>query len=150
MTVSHPSYLEEIHRDMRVCLENTKHIVLLGYSLPLENVIYRAMLSARRARSQTSVFCSVVVGTKGPDRWLTGDAMKQFVDANRHASDSGAETIQAALDIFGADRVRAYTAGIPRVFGLPPCRQRILDLLYPVGVGIDCFTPCGVWRPVGG
>ena len=47
---NHPSYLEEIQRDMRVCLENTKHVVLLGYSLPADDVIYRAMLSARRAR----------------------------------------------------------------------------------------------------
>jgi hypothetical protein len=143
---NHPSYLEEIHRDMRVCLENTKHVVLLGYSLPPDDVIYRAMLSARRARSRTHVFCSVVVGTGGQDEWLTGDAMKEFVDTNRHNNNSGAETIQAAVDIFGQDRVRAYTAGIPRVFGLPPCRERILDLLYPVGVEIDCFTQHGVCR----
>jgi hypothetical protein len=131
---------------MRVCLENTKHVVLLGYSLPQDDVIYRAMLSACRARSRTPVYCSVVVGTKGPDGWLTGDAMMQFVDANRHDNDFGADTIQAAVDIFGPLRVRAYTAGIPRVFGLPPCRERILDLLYPVGVEIDCFTPNGVCR----
>ena len=131
---------------MRVCLENTKHVVLLGYSLPQDDVIYRAMLSACRARSRTPVYCSVVVGTRGPDGWLTGDAMMQFVDAIRHDNDFGADTIQAAVDIFGRDRVRAYTAGIPRVFGLPPCRERILNLLYPVGVEIDCFAPNGVCR----
>ena len=104
---NHPCCLEEIHRVMRVCLEHTKHVVLLGYSLPADDVIYRAMLSARRARTQTQVYCSVVVGTKGPDEWLTGDALRQFVEANRHDNDFGAETIQAAVDAADADRLGA-------------------------------------------
>jgi hypothetical protein len=143
---NHPPYLEEIHRDMRVCLENTKHVVLLGYSLPPDDVIYRAMLSARSKRTEPSVYCSVVVGTSGPNHWLEDDAMRQYVEDRKHESDSGADTIQAAMDIFGKDRVRAYTAGIPGVFGVPPSRERILKLLYPVGVGIDCFGPNGVCR----
>ena len=131
---------------MRVCLENTKHIVLMGYSLPPDDVIYRAMLSAHLRRSQPPVYCTVVVGTGGRDEWLKGEAIRQLVKADMHDSRSGAETIQAAIDIFGRDRVRAYTAGIPSVFGMPPCRERIRDLLYPVDAEIDCFTQHGVCR----
>lgn len=142
----HPSYLEEIQRDMRVCLENTQHVVLLGCSLPPDDVIYRVTLSARRARTQQPVYCSVVVGTSGEDRWLSRDQMSAYAEDRKHDPTSGAQTIQAAIDIFGEKHVRAYTAGIPKVFGTPPSRERILDLLYPVGVGIDCFTPNGVCR----
>lgn len=143
---NHPSYLEEIHRDMRVCLENTKHVVLLGYSLPADDVIYRAMLSVRRARTEPPVYCSVVVGKTGPIGWITDGEISEYAKEHAHEPASGAQTIQAAIDIFGKKRVRAYTAGIPQVFGMPPSRERILDLLYPVGVGIDCFTPDGVRR----
>lgn len=143
---NHPSYLEEIHRDMRVCLENTKHVVLLGYSLPADDVIYRAMLSARHARTKPSVYCSVVVGTTGPNSWIKDGEVSRYAKEHKHDPASGAETVQAAIDIFGEDRVRAYTAGIPNVFGIPPNRERILDLLYPVGVGVECFTPSGVCR----
>lgn len=143
---NHPSYLEEIQRDTRVCLENTKHVVLLGYRLPQDDVIYRAMLSARRARSQPPAYGSVVVGRKGPAHWLKGSELMKHVDTYRHHCDFGAETIQAAIDIFGEGRVRAYTAGIPRVFGTPPGPEGVFDPLYSVGVGIVCFTPNGVCR----
>ncbi len=145
----HPSYLEEIQRDMRVCLENTKHVVLLGYSLPADDVIYRAMLSARRARSRTPVYCSVVVGTTGTDRWIRDSEIGKYQEEHKDDPASGAETIQAAIDIVGEDRVRAYTSGIPQVFGTPPSRERILNLLYPVDVGIDSFRSNGVCRDPG-
>jgi hypothetical protein len=143
---NHPSYLEEIQRDMRICLENTKHVVLLGYSLPADDVIYRAMLSARRARTKPPVYCSVVVGTTGPNRWITDSEISEYAKEHKHEPASGAQTIQAAIDIFGEKRVRAYTAGIPQVFGSPPNRELVLHLLYPEGVGIDCFKPYGVFR----
>ena len=69
---------------------------------------------------------------------------------HKHEPASGAQKIQAAIDIFGDKHVRAYTAGIPQVFGMPPSRERILGLLYPVGVGIECFTPDGVRRDASG
>ena len=121
-------------------------MVLLGYSLPVDDVIYRAMVSARRARTNPPVYCSVVVGTTGPNRWISDSEVSKYAEEHKHDPKSGAETIQAAIDIFGEDRVRAYTAGIPQVFGTPPSRQPILDLLYPAGVRIACFTPGGVSR----
>ncbi len=135
---------------MRVCLENTRHIVLLGYSLPPDDEIYRAMLATRKSRSKSKVYCSMVVGLKGPKHWLTGADLEKHVtdyDYKSDKADYGVDTIKAAWDIFGKEHVRAFTGGIPLVFGSPePSRENILNLLYPVNVGIDEFTSNGVIR----
>ena len=72
--------------------------------------------------------------------------MAEYAEVRKHDPESGGGTIQAAMDIFGPGRVRAYPGGIPQVFGTPPAREQILNLLYPVGVDIDCFTASGVCR----
>lgn len=143
----HASFLEEIARDMRACLEQTKHVVLLGYSLPPDDVIYRALLPARLSKN---VKCSVIVGYEGKDRWLEHFELEQY--CNKHKNDSnpaswGVPTIQAACQIFGEDNVRAYTGGIPQVFRCEgSVKASLKKILYPLDFGIDCFTANGVER----
>ena len=75
-----PPFLDEIKRDLRVAVQRADHIVLMGYSLPPDDVDYRAFFAARRRLdskndSEISVKCSVVGGTKyghqwyGPSEW---------------------------------------------------------------------------------
>ena len=105
-----PPFLAEIERELRVLVQRASHVVFMGYSLPPDDVDYRAFFAARRRRagaggSKEQVRCSVVVGTSGARRWLGPSELP-----------SCEETVKAAGDVFGRDNVRYYGGGIPDVF----------------------------------
>lgn len=127
-----PSFLDEIDRELRAVLENARHVVLFGYSLPTDDVEYRSILSARKRRAPSKTFCSVVVGHQGEDRWLDGDEAAHAIKSG--SAKENQDTVQAAIDIFGKDSVRFYNGGIPKVFtggGDTPDIARVTTLLYP-------------------
>ena len=111
-----PPFLDEIKRDLRVAVQTADHIVLMGYSLPLDDVDYRAFFSARRRRDEKhKVRCSVVVGTDFEPRWLGhGDWSANLGDMDE--GEPPRTTLEAARDLFGGENVRFYGAGIPNVF----------------------------------
>ena len=105
-----PSFLAEIERDLRVLVQEANHVVFMGYSLPDDDVDYRAFFAARRRRSEadgdrTSVKCSVVVGKDGDHRWRGPTDLP-----------CNNKTVDAACDVFGKENVRYYGGGIPSVF----------------------------------
>ena len=104
-----PSFIEEIQRDLRVVLKKARHIVLLGYSLPPDDVGYRAFLAAHRLTSEV-VKCTVVDQNEGYGRWIGPADLRK----NRGLQES--TPVGAAQDIFGRDNVRFYGGGIPEVF----------------------------------
>ena len=109
-----PPFLEEIKRDLRVAVQNAGHIVLMGYSLPPDDVDYRAFFAARRRREE-SVKCSVVVGTGYGRRWFGHTEWS----AELRDTDEGkaiSTALEAACDLFGKENVRFYGGGIPNVF----------------------------------
>ena len=107
-----PPFLEEINRDMRVAVQDACHIILMGYSLPLDDVEFRAFFAARR-RLGDDVKCSVVVGYKGDERWLGPPEWRRQLAA-MEVGDK--KTLEAASDLFGSDNVRFFGGGIPQVF----------------------------------
>ena len=112
-----PPFLEEIKRDLRVAVQNADHIVLMGYSLPQDDVDYRAFFAARRRRSgpKKPVRCSVVVGTGYGRRWFgytEWSAMIRDMDEGK----APRTPLEAAGDLFGKENVRFYGGGIPEVF----------------------------------
>ena len=114
-----PPFLDEIKRDLRVAVQNAGHIVLMGYSLPPDDVDYRAFFAARRRQDsenpENPVKCSVVVGRgnghhwRGPSEW---PAMLRDMDEGKPPR----TTLEAARDLFGERNVRFYGGGIPNVF----------------------------------
>ena len=103
-----PPFLEEIQREMRVVVQEADHIVLMGYSLPLDDVTYRAFLAAR-IRKQPPVRCSVVDKRDGYEsRWLYPEDLQIM--------SSLPEVVLAARELFRPDNVRYFGAGIPEVF----------------------------------
>ena len=111
-----PPFIEDIKRSLRVLVQESGHIVFMGYSLPRDDVDYRAFFAARRRRDldHGPVRCSVVVGREGIKRWLgpselTDSVMGGFGTAER-------TTLKAAQDLFGPGNVRFYGGGIPDVF----------------------------------
>lgn len=106
-----PSFIEEIQRDLRVVLKKTRHIVLLGYSLPTDDVGYRALLAAhRQENAREAVKCTVVDQKEGYERWIGPAELRK----NRGLQEG--TPVGAAQDIFGRDNVRFYGGGIPEVF----------------------------------
>ena len=124
---------------MRVCLERAKHVILLGYSLPKDDFVYRSLLSARMKKEKP--LCTVVIGKDGPDKMIEPGEMEDFTQKNKQFEDF-IKTVKQAQDIIGKDKVRGYCGGIPRVF-LDQGRvskERIIDLLYPKSVFLKGFV----------
>lgn len=130
------SFIEEVQRDVRVSLEKARHIVLLGYSLPPDDAIWvQTFAEAVRCRKETenAAYCSVVVGYKGERRWLYGSEMMELVERYEYSGEAdsyGVKTIELAISIFGQDHVRAYTGGIPQVWG-DATEREVGEILYP-------------------
>ena len=113
-----PPFLEEIKRDLRVAVQNADHIVLMGYSLPLDDVDYRAFFAARRrlvSKNKDPVQCSVVGGTEHGSRWF-GPSEWPAMLPRMEKGKAPRTTLEAARDLFGKDNVRFYGGGIPDVF----------------------------------
>lgn len=131
---TYPSFIEEIQRDMKVSIEKARHIVLMGYTLPSDDVIYRSLLSARK-NYQEKIYCSLAVGyiSDAPDRWMVGDELEEFIDSIENKKDGLPKAYKTATEIFGKEFVRGYAKGIPAVFldqGVST-KQRVQELLYP-------------------
>lgn len=121
-----PPFLDEIKRDLRVAVQEADHIVLMGYTLPQDDVDYRAFLAARCRRDATMseahrhdakepVKCSVVVGTDCAQRWFGPSEWPAMLERMKHGVPPRI-TLQAASDLFGERNVRFYGGGIPDVF----------------------------------
>ena len=134
-----PPYLEEMQRDIRVVLENARHIVFMGYSLPPDDVIYRSMLAARLGRKDSrgddnTLLVSLVVGKEpdAADEWIGDDALDRCLP---DLSGDTQNLIRALRGIAGHGRnrtleIRVYRRGVPAVFG-DGDEARIRDLLFP-------------------
>ena len=139
----HPSFIEEIQRDAKLSLSEAKHVILLGYSLPPDDVVWRSTILAKQ--KSKDVFCSVVVGYKGKDKWLLGEEIKEYVIHVKNEKDNkewaayGIQPIEAAIAIFGENNVRAYAGGIPNVWCTNNVadKYKIIDLLYPENIFPD-------------
>ena len=111
-----PPFLEEIQREMRVVVQQANHIILAGYSLPPDDVTYRAFFAARTRKitgrqkdSEPQVRCSVIgrgLGCKS--RWLYPDELETRGELPK--------AVKHARDVFNAENVRFFGAGIPDVF----------------------------------
>jgi hypothetical protein len=108
-----PSFIEEIQRDLRAVTMQANHIIFMGYSLPPDDVTYRAFFSARRQRKQGTeaapVRCTVVNWDESNSGWYGPTELNDKIPP-------GGDTVKAARDIFGEENVRFYGGGVPNVF----------------------------------
>ena len=88
--------------------DQNKCVLLMEYSLPPDDVVYRAFLSARRQRKD-DVRCTVINKEKDKPSWYGPDGLEA-------ETWSSSKTIKAATDIFGEKNVRFYGGGVPNVF----------------------------------
>jgi hypothetical protein len=108
-----PSFIAEIQRDLRATAMRANHIIFMGYSLPPDDVTYRAFFSASRQRGNpqgdATVRCTVVGKEDDHPDWYGPTELKARTFPDGHA-------VKAAGDIFNPDNVRFYGGGIPDVF----------------------------------
>ena len=111
-----PPFMEEIQRDMRVVVEEADHIIFMGYSLPPDDVAYRAFFAARSSRKfGNPPKCSVVLGRHQPPCWLKGSELdEQLMTMDK--SSPLRDTLERTRGLFGRGNVRFYGGGIPQVF----------------------------------
>lgn len=147
---SPPSFIKEATDEALAEISGAKHIVLLGYSMPLDDAIWGSLLSVMtRRRKGENVYCTVVDyirGWKDGEKWLYGDRLDNLTDETKRESFSSA--VQNAITVFGKNNVRAYVGGVPEVFG-EGSEKDVLKLMYPADVPgwkIEGFTEHGVAR----
>lgn len=108
-----PSFIEEIQRELRATAMRANHIIFMGYSLPPDDVTYRAFFSARRQRGERRhddpVRCTIVDKNSSNPDWYGPAALKSRDYLKL-------QVVEAARDIFGKDHIRYYGGGIPNVF----------------------------------
>lgn len=104
-----PSFIEEIQRDLRATTMQATHIIFMGYSLPPDDVTYRAFFSARSQRG--NVRCTVVDKSDEHPGWRGPGELNVMIQSLPEA-----HPVKAARDIFGKDYVRFYGGGVPNVF----------------------------------
>ena len=109
----------------------------MGYQLPPDDVVWRSTLAAKR-NDDGKVYCSVVVGCLGENKWIEGEELKNYVKDKKKKekeewADYGINAIDAAIAVFGEENVRAYTGGIPKVWlsGNALDKDKVKELLYP-------------------
>ncbi|MCL2065700.1 MAG: hypothetical protein FWG98_15200 [Candidatus Cloacimonetes bacterium] len=114
-----------------------------------DDVVWRSAIMAKQKRKD--VYCSVVVGYEGEDKWLEKDELKLYIENTKRTvekskwADYGINAIDAAISIFGFENVRAYTKGIPNVWCMDANEvdsERINDLLYPKKVFREGVVIC--------
>jgi hypothetical protein len=107
------SFIEEIHRDLQATAMRAEHIIFMGYSLPPDDVEYRAFFSARRQREQKPddkpVRCTIIDKQASHAGWYGRVSLKALDYLGR-------PVIKAARDLFGETNIRFYGGGIPEVF----------------------------------
>lgn len=110
-----PPFIEEVQRDLRVAVQSAKHIILMGYSLPPDDVTYRAFFAARKKHGN-NVKCSVVVDINYGDKWHYPDEIDDLLKNMEKPCEPPKTTLESARALFGKENVRFYGGGIPQVF----------------------------------
>ena len=105
-----PAFIEEIQRELRVVMKDAQHIVLMGYSLPPDDFIYRTFFAAHRSDTAMNVKCTVVDKQDGCGDWFDPGQLDEKVDLYEKTA------LGAARDLFGRENVRFYGGGVPDVF----------------------------------
>ena len=99
-------------RDLQAMTMRASHVIFMGYSLPLEDVTYRAFFSARSQRNAPeSVYCTVVNKDDANPGWYGPDEL-----GTRSLNKASDNTVSAAREVFGKEKVRFFGGGIPDVF----------------------------------
>lgn len=148
-----PSFIREATDEALADITHAKHIVLLGYSMPLDDAIWGSLLSMMSQRKDGErLYCSVVAAydKEGPKGWLWGKELDDYLKKKGKLVDDkeNVRAIKNAITVFGKENVRAYVQGIPHIFG-NGTEEEARDLLYPHDQprwNIPAFTPTGVIR----
>lgn len=122
-----PSFLAEMQDDMKVCLENCKNIILMGYSLPPDDVFWRSVMMAK---GKGSTFCTVVDKFECDKQWVYGKELRKCKS----------RAVESVVSIFGENNVRAFSGGIPEVW--KGGKEAVKKLLYPSEIFPDEFPYC--------
>jgi len=140
-----------LFREMGLMVANAKHLVLVGYSLPADDVINRCFMQSSAGGAAESPFVTVVIkDTTGgasrvaPDGWVRPANVWDYLQLNaaKGEVDEGAQnTLKSVVEVFGTgkrpdatDKFRISLHGFPCVLdglGHGDIEVGTRRLLYP-------------------
>ena len=131
---ANPSFIEEIQRDMKISIEKAEHIILMGYSLPSDDIGYRSILASRCQKyiKDNPLKVSIVLfDSEAEDKWYEGETLEHYLKENSDVE--AAKSIKGIKEVLGREiKIRVYLKGIPAVFltGESVSKEKVLDLVY--------------------
>lgn len=127
--------LYEIKMEMGLLMKNAKHIVFLGYSLPMDDIMVKTFfMSSIAASDKKNLKCTVINHDKnyiGSEKWLEGKDIINYI--NNSENKSTVQCIKSICNMFDIQNVRVSLKGIPDIFmeNGNCSREKVIDLLYP-------------------
>ncbi len=118
MKGTYPPSLKMIQSEINSYLMHSNHIVFMGYSLPKDDLIWKSILLARKARRKNPKI-SILVGYQGDKVWQYAQKLEDLNDRDK-------EQYKTFFDIFGGCEMRFFTGGIPAIFDVYSVEE-ILD-----------------------
>lgn len=146
-----------LFREMGLMVANAKHLVLVGYSLPSDDLINRCFIQSSASGGGGPRFVTVVVKdtTDGgrrvaPDGWVQPANVWEYLQLNGakgEVDEAAQRTVESIVEVFGpgrrangSDGFRVSLHGFPGVLddlGRGSIKLGTRHLLYPDDHGID-------------
>ncbi len=103
------SYIEEIQRDMRLQIRQSKKLIFIGYSLPSDDVEYQSIFAAESDKDHPKKVFLVLFKKGAENRWLS---VKEAL-ASLNKEDDTFKSIERYAKLFGKQNVQVNLAGFP-------------------------------------
>lgn len=100
--------LKIIQAEINAYLMHSNHIIFMGYSLPKDDLIWKSILLARKARNK-DIKITVIIGYQGSKKW-------QYAKTLDELNEEDNSQYQSFFDIFKGCEMRFFTGGIPAIF----------------------------------
>ena len=139
--LNNPPFIEEIQRDMKIAISNAKHLVFMGYSLPIDDIIYKSIIATKVLGEKLMITLAVGYDSEAEDRFYNENEAKEYWDKldYKRKKSMGKETYDILKSILNNRvkenlTIRMYFRGIPNIFDAKTddeVNKKVKDLFYP-------------------
>ena len=126
---------------MKIAISNAKHLVFMGYSLPIDDIIYKSIIATKVLGEKLMITLAVGYDSEAEDRFYNENEAKEYWDKldYKRKKSMGKETYDMLKSILNNRvkenlTIRMYFRGIPNIFDAKTddeVNKKVKDLFYP-------------------